>query len=144
MPVNQTWGQTGRCFQTVLEERLMDRYGVVKLIHDRHLWFQSNPTNYTFLKFVTVLVYTHYVIIILCSSETNRLCGLVVRVPGYRLRGPGSFPGATRFREALRDQWKALVNTKINFLVPWYLAKLLSGWATAGVSTATQIYELIS
>jgi hypothetical protein len=26
-----------------------------------------------------------------------RLCGLVVRVPGYRSRGPGSIPGATRF-----------------------------------------------
>jgi hypothetical protein len=27
----------------------------------------------------------------------HRLCGLVVRVPGYRSRGPGSIPGATRF-----------------------------------------------
>jgi hypothetical protein len=26
----------------------------------------------------------------------NGLCGLVVRVPGYRSRGPGSIPGATR------------------------------------------------
>jgi hypothetical protein len=25
------------------------------------------------------------------------LCGLVVRVPGYRSRGLGSIPGATRF-----------------------------------------------
>jgi hypothetical protein len=29
----------------------------------------------------------------------DRLCGLVVRVPGYRSRGPGSIPGATRFSE---------------------------------------------
>jgi hypothetical protein len=29
----------------------------------------------------------------------NRLCGLVVRVPSYRSRGPGSIPGATRFSE---------------------------------------------
>jgi hypothetical protein len=29
----------------------------------------------------------------------DRLCGLVVRVPGYRSRGPGSIPGATRFPE---------------------------------------------
>jgi hypothetical protein len=28
-----------------------------------------------------------------------RLCGLVVKVPGCRLRGPGSIPGATRFSE---------------------------------------------
>jgi hypothetical protein len=29
----------------------------------------------------------------------DRLCGQVVRVPGYRSRGPGSVPGATRFSE---------------------------------------------
>jgi hypothetical protein len=29
----------------------------------------------------------------------NRLCDLMVRVPGYRPRGPGSIPGATRFSE---------------------------------------------
>jgi hypothetical protein len=28
---------------------------------------------------------------------TGRVCGLVVRVPSYRSRGPGSIPGATRF-----------------------------------------------
>jgi hypothetical protein len=27
------------------------------------------------------------------------LCGIVVRVVGYRFRGPGSIPGATRFSE---------------------------------------------
>jgi hypothetical protein len=32
-------------------------------------------------------------------KEVDRLCGLVVRVPGYRSRGPGSIPGATRFSE---------------------------------------------
>jgi hypothetical protein len=31
-----------------------------------------------------------------------RLCGLVVRVPGYRSRGPGSIYGTTRFSE---KQW---------------------------------------
>jgi hypothetical protein len=29
----------------------------------------------------------------------DRLCGIVLRVPGYRSRGPGSIPGATRFSE---------------------------------------------
>jgi hypothetical protein len=29
------------------------------------------------------------------------ICGLVVRVPGYRTRGPDSIPGATIFREAV-------------------------------------------
>jgi hypothetical protein len=29
----------------------------------------------------------------------DRLCGLLVRVPGYRSRGPGSILGATTFSE---------------------------------------------
>jgi hypothetical protein len=29
----------------------------------------------------------------------DRLCGLVVRVPGYRSTGLGSIPGAARFSE---------------------------------------------
>jgi hypothetical protein len=29
----------------------------------------------------------------------DRLCGVVVRVPGYRPRGPGSIHGAARFSE---------------------------------------------
>jgi hypothetical protein len=29
----------------------------------------------------------------------EHLCGLVVRVPGYRSRGPGPIPGDTRFSE---------------------------------------------
>jgi hypothetical protein len=33
----------------------------------------------------------------LCN--TDRLCGLVVRVPGYRSRGPVSIPGVTRFSQ---------------------------------------------
>jgi hypothetical protein len=32
-------------------------------------------------------------------SNMDRLCGLVVRVPGYRSRGPGLISGATRFSE---------------------------------------------
>jgi hypothetical protein len=36
----------------------------------------------------------------LCNSHRfNSLCGLVVRVPGYRSRGPGSIPRTTRFSE---------------------------------------------
>jgi hypothetical protein len=33
------------------------------------------------------------------TVKKDRLCGLVVRVPGYRSRGQGSIPGATRFSE---------------------------------------------
>jgi hypothetical protein len=31
--------------------------------------------------------------------DDDRLCGLVVRVPGFRSRGPGSILDATRFSE---------------------------------------------
>jgi hypothetical protein len=30
-------------------------------------------------------------------SQSSRLCGLMVRVPGYRSRSPGSIPGTARF-----------------------------------------------
>jgi hypothetical protein len=40
----------------------------------------------------TCIVYDQFI-------ECNRLCGLVVRVPGYRSRGPGSIPGTTRLSE---------------------------------------------
>jgi hypothetical protein len=32
-------------------------------------------------------------------SKKDSLCGLVAKVPGYRSRGQGSIPGATRFSE---------------------------------------------
>jgi uncharacterized membrane protein YjgN (DUF898 family) len=42
----------------------------------------------------------HIKIIILSSSNNHdRLCGLVVRIPGFWSRGQGSIPGATRFSE---------------------------------------------
>jgi hypothetical protein len=33
------------------------------------------------------------------KKKVDCLCGLVVRVPGYRSRDPGSIPGAARFSE---------------------------------------------
>jgi hypothetical protein len=42
------------------------------------------------------------VFIYVMLKKVDRLCGLVVIVPGYRFRGPGSIPGATRFSE---KQW---------------------------------------
>jgi hypothetical protein len=34
----------------------------------------------------------------------DRLCGLVVRVLGYRFGGPGSIPGTTRYPEKKRKK----------------------------------------
>jgi hypothetical protein len=41
----------------------------------------------------TNLIFKYYL------ERNDRLCGLVVRVTGYRSRGPGSIPDATRFSE---------------------------------------------
>jgi hypothetical protein len=37
-----------------------------------------------------------YSIFFICNIYRDRLCGLVVRVLGYRFGGPGSIPGTTR------------------------------------------------
>jgi hypothetical protein len=42
-----------------------------------------------------------FFILILYGKFCDHLCDLVVRVPGYRSRGPGSIPSATRFSEKL-------------------------------------------
>jgi hypothetical protein len=39
----------------------------------------------------------------------DRLCGLVVKVLGYRSRGPGSIPGTTSFSEEKKNEKKTVV-----------------------------------
>jgi hypothetical protein len=46
---------------------------------------------------VTGITLLYLLLLLLLLSD--RLCGLVVRVLGYRSRGPGQIPGATRFPE---------------------------------------------
>jgi hypothetical protein len=38
----------------------------------------------------------------------DRLCGLVVRVLGYRSGGPGSIPGTTRTKKVVGLEWGPL------------------------------------
>jgi hypothetical protein len=40
--------------------------------------------------------------------ELDRLCGLVVRVLGYRSGGPGSIPSTTRKKNVVGLEWGAL------------------------------------
>jgi hypothetical protein len=47
----------------------------------------------------TVLAFTLTKECMVSPSSLDRLCGLVVRNPGYISRGPGSIPGATGFSE---------------------------------------------
>jgi hypothetical protein len=43
------------------------------------------------------------------NTSTDRLCGLVVRVLGYRSGGPGSIPGTTRFSEKEKKKKEIIV-----------------------------------
>jgi hypothetical protein len=49
-------------------------------------------------------------VLISVRGESHRLCGLVVRVPGYRSRGPVSISGTTVFSEkVLGLEWGPLI-----------------------------------
>jgi hypothetical protein len=53
------------------------------------------------MKFKTYKLKNGDIITVLFKSDLadDRLCGLVVRVLGYKSRGSGSIPGSTRFSE---------------------------------------------
>jgi hypothetical protein len=60
-------------------------------IHKFLLMIDSNVT----LNIVTVNI-SLYILSIMILNQIDRLCGLVVRVLGYRSGGLGSIPGTTR------------------------------------------------
>jgi hypothetical protein len=43
------------------------------------------------------------------SLYNDRLCGLVVRILGYRFGGPGSIPGTTSFSDKKKKKGKQVV-----------------------------------
>jgi hypothetical protein len=47
----------------------------------------------------SVIINYFYEIIFVNMMINDRLCGLVVRILGYRSGGPGSIPGTIRFSE---------------------------------------------
>jgi hypothetical protein len=75
---------------------------IIKIVRvNRHRMTSWNITQHT-----SELIHLHYESTLYSFQNNNnnnnnnnndRLCGLVVRVSGYRFRGPGSIPGATRF-----------------------------------------------
>jgi hypothetical protein len=48
---------------------------------------------------IYLFVYSYLFIFLFINLFSDRLCGLVVRVLGYRSGGPVSIPGTTRFSE---------------------------------------------
>jgi hypothetical protein len=65
--------------------------------------FRAKPSTYSLPQSFSVSV-THEAVglergPLSLVSTIDRLCGLVVRVLGYRSRRPGLIPGATRFSE---------------------------------------------
>jgi hypothetical protein len=58
---------------------------------------QIAGTFYVYCQCIFVRIFV--ITITVHNIEFDRLCGLVVRVRGYRSRGPGSITGATRIFE---------------------------------------------
>jgi hypothetical protein len=71
----------------------LERIGKETIVH-----FYAPPPPLTPL---IILSYKQFVLLtyLILIGQIDRLCGLVVRIPGYRFRGPGSIPGTTRFSE---------------------------------------------
>jgi hypothetical protein len=59
----------------------------------------TDVTQNTYVQTCTVTAHTSWDNLYIYIYTYDRLCSLVVRVPGYRTRGPGSIPGATIFSE---------------------------------------------
>jgi hypothetical protein len=70
-------------------------YNYVLLSYRRNLSSNHPPDHRNFVLLKSFVFWD----IMLCSPVSDRLYGLVVRVPGYRSEGPGSIPGITRFSE---------------------------------------------
>jgi hypothetical protein len=63
------------------------------------LYFPLSYSCYSYYVIIILYYYYYYYIVILLLLVLvlyDRLCGLVVRVLGYRSGGPGSSPGTTR------------------------------------------------
>jgi hypothetical protein len=66
----------------------------------KHLWHlphTAERNSFALLNFISIYV------------TVDRLCGLVVRVLGYRFGGPGSIPGTTRFSDKKKKKGKQVV-----------------------------------
>jgi hypothetical protein len=78
------------------------------------------------------------------SVTHDRLCRLVVRVPGYRSRGPGSIPGATRFSVVGLERGPlSLVSTIESYLKENVAAPVQKSEITALTALTSGRYSLL-
>jgi hypothetical protein len=96
-------GKGGVC--DVLSGNNSSRIGVTHL-HSKQSVLGNSPTEDTFQMFWKCQIYhVHYGNI---AMNIDRLCGLVVRVLGYRSGGPGSIPGTTRKKNLVGPERRPL------------------------------------
>jgi hypothetical protein len=62
--------------------------------------------NYFIIIIPSIIMFNGIIVVIITVSD--RLCGLVVRVLGYRFGGPGSIPGTTRKKKVVGLEWGPL------------------------------------
>jgi hypothetical protein len=77
-----------------------DRSGIMNSLHivkKPSALHDASAKIYVLLCYVRVVMLLCLLLLLVYDTKTVRLCGLVVRFPGYRSRGPGSIPGTTRF-----------------------------------------------
>jgi hypothetical protein len=72
---------------------------VLLLLDFKHMFSESRAVGFLCNQIILVILASEFHIFIYLINVFDRLCGLVVRIPGYRSRGPGLIPSATRFSE---------------------------------------------
>jgi hypothetical protein len=78
-------------------------HGIMRLgsdiFHVNYLHLKQGNWKRRF-QILIILYWTFNILFVISSIPIlYRLCGPMVRVPGYRSRGPDSIPGSTRFPE---------------------------------------------
>jgi hypothetical protein len=96
-----------RLNQTPLHRKYFKTFTIRVMPSELTFWFTDFVIKWIYERFHNIWVDVFWVTALPVHQEIEQiiydvhdsLCGLVIRVPGYRSRGPGSIPGATKFSE---------------------------------------------
>jgi hypothetical protein len=90
----------------------LNRGGSAENVTIFHYFTSNNSYAFQVVSFLPAFRLISVINFLCPTSHTDRLCGLVVRVLGYRSGGPGSIPGTTR-KKIVGLEWGplSLVNT---------------------------------